>query len=700
MSIVFFFFLKDIISGKISYKEKIKELLDKKSRVFLPFWILAVFLCINAISLIFSKDLYFSFFGSPLRAGGFLNLVFYFFFSIFIFLFLKQKEWEKVWKFSFVVGLLVSLFALIQQFRIFGDKIIPYPIRPPSTLGSPVFLALYLAILSFLCLAFAIKEEKKSSRIFYFACFLIYMLVIFLTGTRAAYFGIFAGLIYFLFFYPKKHPWPKIAAGSILVFAVVLIYLFNVFSGFGFIKENPTLFSLSERFTARLFTTDPRPAGWSILLNAVKERPFFGWGLENISVAFDKYYDSGLPNIHKEGGAWWDRSHNIFLDIAVSTGIPALIIYLSLLGIIFYRLRHDKSLYAHGIKTSFIAYLATAFFSFDTFSTYLIFFVLIAFSLNILSSQKEPAKEKILLGYLSWPKYALIALLFLLIFIFAYQFNIKPLFLNREINIAVKNNCEEAVQKMDSVFYKKGFIQQYAGLEYVDMLAKCIKNNPKKEEELSRKAVSVLDDIVRIRPENTRGWLLSAEYSNILIQFSENKNELLEKSYSSLEKAQELSPKRKEIIIEWINWIRSAIALGDYNKAIEKTDELISKTNIPDFWWEKGIANIYSGNIEEGKENIRTAGENGYSIESPDSLKRILNAYASIPKSPEIYGQLKEIYKNLIVFEPDNFQYHASLAFVYKELKEYNKAREEANIVLRISPESEENIRKFLNSLK
>lgn len=89
---------------------------------------------------------------------------------------------------------------------------------------------------------------------------------------------------------------------------------------------------------------DPRFSAWQITLKAIKEKPIFGWGPENLSIGFDKYYDPSLPYISKEWGGWWDRAHNIILDTAATFGIPAVIIYLALFAVLFWQLQKSKKI--------------------------------------------------------------------------------------------------------------------------------------------------------------------------------------------------------------------------------------------------------------------------------------------------------------------------------------------------------------------
>ena len=65
---------------------------------------------------------------------------------------------------------------------------------------------------------------------------------------------------------------------------------------------------------------------WNISWQGVKERPILGWGQDNFSFVFTKYYN---PQMYAQE-PWFDRSHNVFLDWLVAAGVVGLIAYLYL----------------------------------------------------------------------------------------------------------------------------------------------------------------------------------------------------------------------------------------------------------------------------------------------------------------------------------------------------------------------------------
>jgi len=203
LSIMMFLFTWRLFKKDEELAKKLASLKNRKSKVFYPFWLLVALLVIYILSTLFSLDPIFSFFGNPYRGGGSLTYCCYIIFAILGLLNFNKKDWQKIWDFAIFIGVLVSVVAVFQQFSLFSRVLIPYSGRPPSTLGGPIFLALYILLLFFMTLCFGIKEKNLPKKMFYFLSNLLFLFVIVLTGSRAGYFGLFVGLFYMLFLYPK-----------------------------------------------------------------------------------------------------------------------------------------------------------------------------------------------------------------------------------------------------------------------------------------------------------------------------------------------------------------------------------------------------------------------------------------------------------------------------------------------------------------
>ncbi|MBU2540212.1 O-antigen ligase family protein [Patescibacteria group bacterium] len=757
LSCLFFFFIYQVLYNKNTFVfEKLKS---KPVKIILG--ILITLLVLFLLATIFSQDAYFSFWGNPYRAGGFLNFAFYITFAIFVFLILKPRHWKLLWNFSLGIALLISLIALLQQFNAFKEFLVSYSARLPATLGSAIFLAIYLSFFVFLSLSFAILEKNRKKKILYLLSFLIIVFVIFLSGTRAVFLGIALAFLYFILFYPVRKLPPqtsspqnyeqvpqnsngtkqargikilKIITLALLVIGISGIYYLNTpsekISSHPLVVKNQALTTIVSRIKIKPSLEDPRFAYWKMTLPAIKEKPLLGYGPENFSIAFDKYYDPSLPYMGYEvAKGWTDKAHGFIFETAITAGIPALIVYLSLFAVLLWQLQklknphkseeisiNQRPIIIHSVQATIIAYFISIFLGFNTFDTYLIFFLLVGYCLYLIFSSKKEIllnqnenKPTISLLY-KWRK-TIIIFLFIFLLLFIWLYNLKPLLINKELNWAeyysTTGKCQQAIDKMEKVLPSHSIINHYVLLQYSEVLKECQILNPEEETKFIQKSIQVLEEAAKLRPTYTRTWLLLGSYSNFAVENnpnlkSEEKNELLLKADSYFTKASELSPKRKQIFLGWSD---TFILLKRYNEAKEKANQCIELNDkIAECYWQKAFTNIVLGELDQSKENIKKAKEKGFPVTFEDSFSKLLNIYLIAIKDSkkinlELYKDLVDIYQNLISFNPTNFQYRASLAYTFRTLGEYEKARKEALKVIELSPESKANVEEFLRTL-
>jgi len=707
LSILIFVFLWQALS---------KEQITIKTS--LPFWLLVSLLGIFLLANIFSLDPHFSFWGSPYRSGGFLNFAFYIIFAILVFSIIRQKDWQKIWDFAIFIGILVSIVAIFQQYGLISKIFIPFGARAPSTIGGPIFLAIYLLLLSFLTLSFGLKQAGLK-KLFYFLSFLLFFLVaVFITQTRAVIIGYLVGFLFFILFYPVRKfsvsLGLKLTALIILLSGIYGIYFVNTQTELPqFIQKNRFLNGVTARLSIKAGLADSRISGWKVALPVLKDRPILGYGPENFAIGFDKFYDPSLPKITKEWGSWWDRAHNFIFDIGVTAGIPALIIYLALFGVLFFQLQKLKTaeksvdeyvektpkVIYHGIQATFIGYLVANFFSFDTFSTYLISFLLIGYSLHLIYQNNGSPTSIIPTQFssliLKW-RGLLLFLLFVLLIWFIWVFNAKPFQINKEINWASYESKggyhEKAIVRMENLLAKRSFLDAYLRLKYADIIDEYIKAKPELTISLVQKAIEILKENTNIMPYYTRDWLLLGSYTNILIERGQIK--LKDEANSYFEKAHQLSPKRQEVFTEWI---KTDLLTGEYQKAKERAEKCIAlNEKLGDCYWLMGLTQGYLKNFEGLNYYANIAQTKGYDTQSENAFLQLTKVYAQTQN----YQDLVKTLTKLISINPNNPQYHASLAAAYQKIGDLEMAKKEALRVLELQPEARKDVEEFLKSLE
>lgn len=750
LSILIFFFIKQVLYKEIGWNTAI----NKIKNVLPVFWTLIGLWGVYLLATIFGINPFNSFWGDPFRAGGFLNFSFYLVFAFLVFLIIRRNDWQKLWDFSIFIGILVSLVAIFQQFALFSKIISPLGARPGSTIGNPIFLGIYLLLLTFLTLSFGIKTKGWQKKLFYFlSVFLFIFVSVFIAQTRAVLIGLTFGSLWFLFAYPKKLKLFKISAGVVLILMLIGTFFLSRYfaSHLEIYQKMPEILATATDRILVLFegvkVEEGRLSTWKISWQAIKEKPFLGYGPENFYIAFNKHYNPALPKMVQspELGVteWWDRAHNFVMDTLVAGGFFFLIVYLAFFIIFFWHLQKIKKtrmvltgesdnqaqkniIYAHAIQATIIGYFVSNIFSFDTFTSYLFFFLMLAYSCQLAVSYnieakkenpKRPRPENMLFKYRNIALFAC----FLALASFLWWGNIKPARAVWKLNIAdlyaESRKCNAALslaEKFSSPPYIAG---NYLRMGYAEIIQRCLEKKPEKMLELAEKAVVLLEKNVKEQPQGARDWLLLAEFKNFIIEekvdLADNKfiptpamEKLKSEAEYSFAKASQLSPNRQEIYKEWS---KTGLITEDYQLAEQRAQKCIdlNEKYAPCYWLialikghqkdKAGFDKFYSLSVEKG-----------FNPNAEEPLEHLANMYIRTND----YAGLKETYLKMIEISEDinqkaqledinkKAQLYASLAVVYKELGEIKKAREAALTALKLQPEAKPIVDEFLKSLE
>ncbi len=686
--------IASFIFFRFFYKKDLFISLPKwRVSAYLPFLVLSGFSAITALSTVFSEDIMFSVFGSPSRAGGLLSLLSYSIFAVFLAIFINKDNWKKLFNFLFIVGALASLLGIIQYFNLFKDVFISYEGGgTPSFLGNSTFLAIYMLFLAIFSFALFTQEKEKKMKLVYLGAFLLFSLTIIITGSRATYLAMVIAFALFFFFYPKKIKTLKITAVSILLITFLVVIFFNLFPQQ--LAKNDILTTISNRLSLKAIAKDllgTRLEAWKMTVKAIEYRPILGWGPENFYIGFEKYYNPTVPGFQN---LWWDRPHNVFLEIAASSGLLALIFYLAFWITLLWQLQKFKrkqgdaieTYLAHGLQAMFIGYLVVLFFNFDGFATYLVSFFFVGYAFYLLSGQD---KIEIMPGQKSFfSKKAVTGFCILLAILFLWFWNIKPLYINERLVyiqiLANSKKCDLAMAKAENIWKNSGILKSYSGLKYTEIVKNCAQGQKEKEIEYTLKGYNALKSATAAQPKFTRAWLFLGTFTNVLAakeQDSQKQKQLLSEALTYLEKSRALSSKRQEVLLE----IEKNYLVAKNYEAMKKTayDCIVIDQNNGMCYWYLGVGEVFLGDIANGKEHIKEAEEKFSGV---FLYLQLGVAYIS----QKNYKDASEAYELVVKYEPNNTSYHATLAFLYKQIGKYDEARIEAIKVFKLQPENKE----------
>ncbi len=129
--------------------------------------------------------------------------------------------------------------------------------------------------------------------------------------------------------------------------------------------------------------TDVRFIYWNIALKGFRAHPIVGTGPETYSYTYQTYFDPIVMLPSHSGEIWSNKPHNVYVQALSETGILGALGYAALfVGILFslvrlYRYDRDKKFFV-AMMGLFAAYMLNNLIFFDTLTSYLLLFMIIA----------------------------------------------------------------------------------------------------------------------------------------------------------------------------------------------------------------------------------------------------------------------------------------------------------------------------------
>lgn len=278
--------------------------------------------------------------------------------------------------------------------------------RFQGSLGNSAYVGTYLIFIMSYAGWLLLEERKLEKRWLLAGALVVFFCFLLLNQTRGAFLGFGVGVVSALGYVAARHPFAKtrLVAGGI---AIALIAA-GVLAVMNRQSINMTPFCKGEGgarildFRASGQTFQTRLLLWEKSIEAFKERPLLGWGPENFSIAFEKYFDD--PNER----AWFDRAHNIFFDYLVFSGIVGLMSFIAIFAIWYWRfftrvvprernrggevpkkkneetLIRNKTIFQHALLFAVpLAYLVQGLVLFDVLPIYINLFIFLGFAVYI-----------------------------------------------------------------------------------------------------------------------------------------------------------------------------------------------------------------------------------------------------------------------------------------------------------------------------
>lgn len=360
----------------------------------------------------FAYDFHAAFWSNYERGEGAFQMLHYLvFFLLLGLLFRDDKDWKNIFRCSLVAGGLMILYGIGGNFSLSGF-IGPYAgTTPPSgffhtlidgrfqgSLGNPAYVAPYLLFAMFYAgylWADSRRSGKKHQLVSwgYGAIIAIALFFFILSQTRGAFLGLGASILALLVYLAF------VARGNLRKWSAIALGIFVVLGiGLYAIRNNPTVKNLPEGRLLEISLSDAtaqtRIWVWGEAWKGFLERPILGWGPENFTPVFDKYFDPRFYVPNQQTETWYDRAHSVFFDYLVETGILGLLSYLGMFFMLAWGLmkkdrvegndhesRKGPRVMQRGLMVAIpVAYLVQGIAIFDVLPMYINLFLFLAFS--------------------------------------------------------------------------------------------------------------------------------------------------------------------------------------------------------------------------------------------------------------------------------------------------------------------------------
>ena len=534
-----------------------------KQRLKSPIVLLVALFFVSAIiSSLFAIDSYRAFWGSGERMEGLFMMLHYaafFFMSVAIF---NKKDWLNFLKISLLVSTVVAFFGWLQ---VLGVDKIPFAkvkARPDAFLGNTGYTSSYFLFILFSALIIRLQSLKKYFW-YYFssAVAAISLVMIIMSATRGVFVGLLAAAVLALFYWRKRVFRNRKRYMTGLILLAVILVGFMTTRSMPFWQNIPGVDKVAS-FSLDQATIQTRLIAAGVSWEAIKERPLFGWGLENYNIAYNKYFD---PEYSLYENRWFDRSHNRVLDVAVMQGLLGLLIYLAIFIVTIYKLGKLDNRLGKLLIILLVAYFVQSLFWFDHLVAYLMLFAFLAFSAVLTRSEKDVDYQE----QKSAQRVQSIAGLFLLLagILFLYSTYVHfVIYRQAKLSTDIRSKITDAKlidEKLKSAFEPYSFIQLEARGLFVDLLTNKGAFARKELNFIADKALAYQEDLIDKDPTNPISMIrLSEAYHQRAAINPEyhNKGEVL------MRKASKLSPTRQEI------YYRLAIHLASQKKKEEAVE--------------------------------------------------------------------------------------------------------------------------------
>ncbi|MCM3587650.1 O-antigen ligase family protein [Mesobacillus maritimus] len=372
--------------------------------------LIAGFIGLAVLSTIFSVNPQLSLYGAEKRYEGLLTIFCYASLFLFSYRFLNEEKIKRILNGMVSISIVVSVYGILQHFLIDflprNSGKLNYD-RSYAFFDNPNFFGSYRVLMIMLTTTFYLTVNSKKFLVFNWTAASLAFIALLYSGTRSGWVGVFCGILFLSFFVVlrRKALWKKWIT-LLASFALIVVVVNTTENGSyeqrvsAFISDSYQVISnqsTGHEGSSRLFI-------WQKSLTLIPDDVWLGTGPDTLGEVFpaseeEKQLYLGNPKMIV------DKVHNEYLHIAVTMGIPALILYLSILFIVVRRAfqaakkaENEHRIFLFGLLSAIFGYLAQAFFNISVVTVAPFFWSLLgmtlAHSIYLLGKNKEKQEDE------------------------------------------------------------------------------------------------------------------------------------------------------------------------------------------------------------------------------------------------------------------------------------------------------------------
>ena len=353
---------------------------SKKEKIGIADVIILVLIGLAFLSTNYALDFEKSFFGEQYRYDGLLTILCYYFLVLNV-KSIKQENYKKIIvKLFLSIGIFQSMYGVLQSYTDFN--FIRHHSSGHMAMGlcsNPNFFGSYM-VMQVLIIGFMYVYNPKWK---YLIIYILFSIALYLAESTGPALSVVLTLIFSFFICRKK-------AKNIIKLIIILLLSF----GFTYISLD---FVQKNKFNKEIFGANDIISDITTITNTSAEK--FGSGRmtvwENSIPLIKKYWliGCGLDNFKdaypNSGYYIYDKAHNVYLQIAITNGIPALLLFLILLFICFIKGFKLKNRLFTPMYMAFIGYSVQAFLNISVIDVAPYYFII----LGLLNSFVEDGKR-------------------------------------------------------------------------------------------------------------------------------------------------------------------------------------------------------------------------------------------------------------------------------------------------------------------